>query len=286
MEIEQTPALDVAGDEVVADEANIVPTDDHEPKAAEDAEGQEETQPASDQEGDEEKISPSKARRERRKRTELRLLKESEAQARKELEDTKARLQRLEELAQASQPPKQEDYPNYDDFLAAKMAHTSMAALDSRQKAELEKELERQTQTIEGISQREQQEMAQDWADQAEDARKKYADFDKVVSAPDVPITPTMARMITASDAGADVAYYLGTNKAEAARIAQMSDLDAARSIGAIEARLSLPQVKTQSTTPDPVTPVRPKGTAQKRPEDMTHAEFTKWRESGGVVKL
>lgn len=282
MEIEQTPALDVAGDEVVADEANIVPTDDQEPEAAEDAEGQEETPPASDQEGDEEKISPSKARRERRKRTELRLLKESEAQARKELEDTKARLQRLEELAQASQPPKQEDYPNYDDFLAAKMAHTSMAALDSRQKAELEKELERQTQTIEGISQREQQEMAQDWADQAEDARKKYADFDKVVSAPDVPITPTMARMITASDAGADVAYYLGTNKAEAARIAQMSDLDAARSIGAIEARLSLPQVKTQSTTPDPVTPVRPKGTAQKRPEDMTASEYRAWREGGG----
>ena len=286
MEIEQTPALNVAGDDVVADEENIVPTDDHEPEAAEDAEGQEETQPASDQDGDEEKISPSKARRERRKRTELRLLKESEAQARRELEDTKARLQRLEELAQASQPPKQEDYPNYDDFLAAKMAHTSMAALDSRQKAELEKELERQTQTIQGISQREQQEMARDWADQAEDARRKYADFDKVVSAPDVPITPTMARMITASDTGADVAYYLGTNKAEAARIAQMSDLDAARSIGAIEARLSLPQVKTQSTTPDPVTPVRPKGAAQKRPEDMTHAEFARLRESGWSPKI
>lgn len=285
MEIEQTPAPIEAGDEAVTEETTVAPTEDQEPETADTTEGQEETPPASEPESDEEQISPSKARRERRK-AEVQRLKESEAQAKKELEDTKARLQRLEELAQASQPPKQEDYPNYDDFLAAKMAHTSMAALDSRQRAELEKELERQTQTIQGISQREQQEMAQNWADQAEDARTKYADFDKVVSAPDVPISPTMARMITSSDAGADVAYYLGTNKAEAARIAQMSDLDAARSIGAIEARLSLPQVKTQSTTPDPVTPVRPKGTAQKRPEDMTHAEFTKWRESGGVVKL
>jgi len=285
MEIEQTPAPIEAGDEAVTEETTVAPTEDQAPETADTTEGQEETPPASDQEGEKEHVSSSKARRERRK-AEVQRLKESEAQAKKELEDTKARLQRLEELAQASQPPKQEDYPNYDDFLAAKMAHTSMAALDSRQRAELEKELERQTQTIQGISQREQQEMAQNWADQAEDARTKYADFDKVVSAPDVPISPTMALLITSSDAGADVAYYLGTNKAEAARIAQMSDLDAARSIGAIEARLSLPQVKTQSTTPDPVTPVRPKGTAQKRPEDMTHAEFTKWRESGGVVKL
>ena len=281
---EQTPALDVAGDEVVTEETTVAPIEDREPETAE-TEGQDETPPASEPEGEGEQTSPSKARRERRK-AEVQRLKESEAQAKKELEDTKSRLQRLEELAQASQPPKQEDYSNYDDYLAAKMAHTSMAALDSRQKAELEKELERRNEEIQGISQREQQEMAQNWADQAEDARSKYADFDKIVSAPDVPISPTMARMITASDAGADVAYYLGTNKAEAARIAQMSDLDAARSIGAIEARLSLPQVKTQSTTPDPVTPVRPKGTAQKRPEEMTHAEYTKWRESGGVVKM
>jgi len=284
MEEEQTPALDVAGDEVVTEQP-VAPTEDQEPEAAENTEGQDDSPPAFEPEGEGEQTSPSKARRERRK-AEVQRLKESEAQAKKDLEDTRSRLKRLEELAQTSQPPKQEDYPNYDDFLAAKMAHTSLAALDSRQKAELEKEVERQTQTIQGISQREQQEMAQNWADQAEDARAKYVDFDKVVSAPDVSISPTMARMITASDAGADVAYYLGTNKAEAARIAQMSDLDAARSIGAIEARLSMPQVKTQSTTPDPVTPVRPKGTAQKRPEDMTHAEFAKWRASGGVVKL
>ena len=241
MEEEQTPALDVAGDEVVTEQP-VAPTEDQEPEAAENTEGQDDSPPAFEPEGEGEQTSPSKARRERRK-AEVQRLKESEAQAKKDLEDTRSRLKRLEELAQTSQPPKQEDYPNYDDFLAAKMAHTSLAALDSRQKAELEKEVERQTQTIQGISQREQQEMAQNWADQAEDARAKYVDFDKVVSAPDVSISPTMARMITASDSGADVAYYLGTNKAEAARIAQMSDLDAARSIGAIEARLSMPQV-------------------------------------------
>lgn len=284
MEEQQTPALDVAGDEVVTEQP-AAPIEDQEPEAAEKTEGQDESQPAPEPEGDGEQVSPSKARRERRK-AELQRLKDSEAAAKEKLKETEARLQRLENLAKGSQPPKQEDYPNYDDFLAAKMAHTSMAALDSRQKAELEKELERQTQEIEGISQREQREMAQNWADQADEARAKYVDFDKVVSAPDVPISPSMAKVITASDVGADVAYWLGTNKAEAARISQMSDLDMARHIGAIEARLSMPQVKTQTTAPDPVTPVRPKGTAQKRPEDMTVAEFNKWRESGGTVKI
>ncbi|NBT32031.1 MAG: hypothetical protein EBT13_09070 [Rhodobacteraceae bacterium] len=128
--------------------------------------------------------------------------------------------------------------------------------------------------------------MAQNWAEQAEDAKARYSDFDQVVSAPDLPISPAMARVITSSDVGADVAYWLGTNKAEAARIAQMSDLDMARALGAIEARVSMPKVKTLPTAPDPVKPVRPKGTAQKRPEDMTVAEFNKWRESGGTVKL
>ena len=121
--------------------------------------------------------------------------------------------------------------------------------------------------------------MAQNWADQAGEARSKYTDFDTVVTAEDLSITPSMARVIASSDLGADIAYHLGTNKAEAARIAQMSDLEMARNLGAIEARLSMPKVKTQTTAPDPVTPVRPKATATKDPEKMTPAEYRAWRE-------
>lgn len=284
MEDQQNPAPVEAGDEVVTEQP--VTETPVEPEAAENTEGQaDETPPASEPEGDEEQVSPSKARRERRK-AELQRLKDSEAEARRELERTQQRLQRMEQLAQSSQPPKREDYANQDDYLAARAAFSSLSAMDDRQKRELQEEAARQTQALQGISQREQQEMAQNWADQTADAKTRYADFDQVVSAPDLTITQQMARIITTSDVGADVAYYLGTNKAEAARIAQMSDIDMGRALGAIEARVSVPKVKTQTTAPDPVKPVRPKATAQKRPEDMTVAEFNKWRESGGTVKL
>ena len=152
-----------------------------------------------------------------------------------------------------------------------------MAALDDRQKRELQQEVERQTQEIQGISQQEQQELAQNWADQVTDGRGKYADFDQVIgSVPPNVFDDRMARVIASSDVGADVAYWLGTNKAEAARISQMSDMDMARHIGAIEARVSAPPVKIQSTAPDPVTPVRPKGTAQKHPKNITFTKFNK----------
>jgi hypothetical protein len=271
---EQTLAPVEASDEAVDNTAPI----EAESEATENTEGQEQAPPASEPE---EQVSPSKARRERRK-AEAKRLKESEAQAKKDLAETQARLDRVQQVAQESQPPKQEDYPNYDDFLAAKTAHSSMAALDARQKRELELEAERQTQVIQGISQQEIQEMARNWADQSEDARQKYTDFDKVIKAvPGSVFNERMARIITASDIGTDVAYHLGTNKEEAARIAQMSDLDAARHIGRLEARLSMPQVKTQTTAPDPVTPVKGKATATKDPDKMTMDEYRAWRSGG-----
>lgn len=274
---EQTLAPEAASDEDVTDHTEA-PTEDEESEATESTEGQDDDQPASDEE---EQVSPAKARRERRK-AEVQRLKESEAQAQKELAETRAKLDRLQQIAQESQPPKQEDFANYDDYLAAKTAHSSLVALDDRQKRELEREAARQTKAIEDISEKEQQEMARNWADQTDDARRKYTDFDAVVTAPDLSITAPMARVIASSELGADIAYHLGTNKAEAARIAQMSDLEMARNMGAIEARLSMPKVRTQSTAPDPVTPVRPKATATKDPSKMTPKEYRAWRENGG----
>jgi len=280
MEEEQTLAPAVASDDDVTENETITQTEEVSDETQE-TEGQEEGQPASESEGEEETVSPAKARRERR-RAEVRRLKDSEAQAQKELAETKVKLERLQQVAQESQPPKQEDYANYDDFLAAKTAHHSLAAIDNRQKRELEMEAERKAAEISSISEQEQREMAQNWADQAGEARSKYTDFDTVVTAEDLSITPSMARVIASSDLGADIAYHLGTNKAEAARIAQMSDLEMARNLGAIEARLSMPKVKTQTTAPDPVTPVRPKATATKDPSKMTPKEYRAWRENGG----
>jgi len=64
------------------------------------------------------------------------------------------------------------------------------------------------------------------------DSASKYADFNEVVTAPDVPITPEMVKALAETDDPAALAYYLGKNKEEAARIAGLKPLAIARVLG------------------------------------------------------
>ena len=64
---------------------------------------------------------------------------------------------------------------------------------------------------------------AQDaWAESTADFREKVPDFDAVVHNPNLTVTPVMADAIRESGRGAEIAYYLGKNPAEAARIASL----------------------------------------------------------------
>lgn len=276
MEEQQTPAPE-AGDDAVVPEGT-------ESEATENTEGQVKDQPAEGEEGEQpdkpedEEISPSKARRERRK-AEMERLRTSEAELRKELEQTNSRLARIEQAAQQAQPPKEEDFQDYAEYQAAYAAHKSMQAFDARQRQEIEEEVKTRQGQLDELQQQQQREVAENWNAQVADAKTRYADFEQVAQAPDLPINQTMGQIITSSDKGADIAYYLGTHKAEAAQIARMQPLDAARALGAIEARVSLPKPKTTTETPDPIDPVTPKASAKaKDPSKMTMAEYRKWR--------
>lgn len=268
------------------DEVVTSPTETaEEPKITE---GQEKDQPAEDTEGAEpevesEDVSKAKARRERRKADRLRLkqeLREATDNARK----TEDRLKRIKDASQSAQPPKADQFEDYNDYLIAMAAHQSVAALDKRQASEVEEEAAGHKARVEAIEKQRQQEMREAWLDQAADARGRYADFDKVVTDGNLPITEEMVQVIVGSDLGADLAYHLGTHREEAARIAQMEPLEMARTLGALEARLSLPKPKTNSDAPDPISPVKPKASARnKDPEKMTFEEYNKWREAGGT---
>lgn len=61
----------------------------------------------------------------------------------------------------------------------------------------------------------------QSWESVADEARKTYKDFDTVFDG-NTKVTRTMAEAIMAIDSPGDVAYYLGRNKAEAERIANL----------------------------------------------------------------
>ena len=70
-----------------------------------------------------------------------------------------------------------------------------------------------------------------------------YADFEKAVFAPDVPITLDMIRLMTPSPLAADIAYYLAGHKMESLAISKMNLVEAARAIDRIETKLKNTQL-------------------------------------------
>lgn len=77
-----------------------------------------------------------------------------------------------------------------------------------------------------------------DWYKAAQPRLYLYPDFDKVVYASDVPITTDMIKLMSGSPYAADIAYYFGTHKTEAAAIAQMPLLEQSLAISKIEKRI------------------------------------------------
>lgn len=139
------------------------------------------------------------------------------------------------------------------------------------------------------ISRREQiendREAAQELAHEAYQARveaasSKYPDYAQVTGNPNLAITPAMAETIMDSDYGPDIAYHLGKNPVEAARIAQLNPPSQARELGRIEAQVSAPK-PAPKTAPAPVKAVGAKNSSgTKDPAKMTMAEYAAWRKA------
>lgn len=278
--IDQETATQEVAPEVVETEAEQVTA----PEAAETTEGQVEPQPA-EADGEtpetEDEPSPSKIRRERRKA--------AKAEAQRRLQDLTAENERLQaQIAEYQQyaetpPPRQEDFPDYDDYVAAKNAHVALQTMDGREKARLEREAEAKQRQLDDAQAQNLQAARDNWAAVTEEAKLRYADFDAVVTANDLPITQDMAQHMMLSEHGADIAYFLGTNKGEAEAIAQMPPDKRAGAMAMLERFVprQVPKPRTQTQAPPPVDPVKPKSSGTKRVEDMTMAEYAAARKAG-----
>ena len=155
------------------------------------------------------------------------------------------------EQSQRSQPPAAPVAPpsadqfgsveEYADALATQKAHE----LVSRQR-----------------EQQEQSTIIEAYHDKEEEVRGKYDDFEQVAYNPKLPISNAMAETIQASDIGPDIAYYLGSNPKEAARIAALnSPILQAKEIGRIEAKIaSEPVLKKTTSAPPPIAPISGRG--------------------------
>ncbi len=111
-------------------------------------------------------------------------------------------------------------------------------------------------------------------------ARERFADYDAVAKNPAVRITPAMATVIKDSELGPDLAYHLGKNPTEAARIALLPVHRQAVELGKLEVRIGTPKPLPKQP-PDPVQPVSGiKAGGSKDPATMSMAEFKAWREA------
>jgi hypothetical protein len=171
--------------------------------------------------------------------------------------------------------PKEADFNDWSDFIAAKAVWASERSHTTRQTKAMQ--AERDSMQAESAAMRRAA-----WTEQVEAAKAVYADFEAVAFAGDVPLSKTMEDVILSSNQGADVAYFLGVNRSEAARISRMQPLDAARALGRIEAKISAPPARTSTKAPAPIRPVNPRGgTAEASPDRMTTAQYEKWWAAG-----
>ncbi len=179
--------------------------------------------------------------------------------------------QPAQQAQQPSQAPKLEQYNSIEEYLDALADHKASQKFDHLAKEREAKE----SQT------RQQQEVAklhESYTKQTEQARQAYGDFDDVVQDPDLPISQAMAEAIMRSTNGADVAYYLGKNPDQAARIASLDPFSAAVEIGRIAATVVRPQPRKTSNAPPPIQPVGARATPVTDPDKMSADEWIKWR--------
>lgn len=165
--------------------------------------------------------------------------------------------------------PKLEQYDDYDDYIIAKTTHQ----IEKKQQV---KDQQREAEQAQQAA----AEHVQEFQQHLTDARVKYNDFDEVAFNPSIPYSEAMTDLVMTSEQGSDIAYYLGQHPEDAQRIARLSDRDAAREIGRLEVRVSIPQPKTISNAPEPPSTVGSKETVAKDPSKMNTDEWMEWRHS------
>lgn len=275
---EETSAAEEAGDgsEVVREEPETVEAQETDSPEGQDA--------GDDADSEEDQGEKSLSDREKRKkdREYKKRLREEAAEAKRALDAARARQERITKAGESSTPPQEKDFDDYSDYVAAKAVWRYSQETHSREAEAVGSEVEEAQRKLQQIDETEKRLVQENFAAQVADARSRYADYDAVVTARDVPISQTVVDIVTQSDVGADVAYYLASNKALAAEVSAMSPIEAARAIGRIEAKIAAPRPRSTSTAPDPITPVKGKAAATKDPSKMSMAEYKKWRASQG----
>jgi len=188
-------------------------------------------------------------------------------QARLEVLERSQQAPQQQQQVQPSQAPKLDQFNSVEEYLDALADHKASQKFDHLSK-------EREAKESQNRQQREAAKLHEGYTKQTEQARQAYDDFDDVVQDPDLPISQAMAEAIMRSNNGADVAYYLGKNPDQAARIASLDPFSAAVEIGRIAATVVRPQPRKTTNAPQPIQPIGSRATPVADPARMSDAEW------------
>lgn len=227
--------------EVVKTEGEAETETETDPKAEDGEDGDE------DSEGDKPK-RPSRYQRLKRERDALAArLAQQESRPLAAAADDKAALDDLV-LKEVGDPPKEEDFNG--DWFAYERALTAYEA----DKRIATREIRRQAQQAQHTSQEAHRELLQDYQERQREAAAAINDFSEVMKgAANLKVSQAVGQLLLESEKSAVIEYHLAKNPALLDRINAMSPLSAAKEIGRLEDRLSLPNPKTATKATPPI---------------------------------
>lgn len=151
---------------------------------------------------------------------------------------------------EAPKPPRLEDF-NYDQqaYEDARLAFNTEQAVN-KAVAETRK-TDNETKLREA-----RQELVEEFNEGVSKIKDRIADYDAVMESCRVDLRKDVADLILSSEKGPHLVYELAKNNgAKLREVQSLTPVEAARAIGRIEARLSLPTPKTQTQAPTPIRP-------------------------------
>lgn len=155
------------------------------------------------------------------------------------------------------EPPKESDFPN--DYLAFDREAAAYAAdkraVTRQVKAEAEREsAAEQTRNVERVERHNDRvEEFRNRGRTPEERKANAKDWDAAIaSAANLKVAPHVEDLLLDSKKSAHLQLYLAKNPGKLAELNHMTERDAARAMGAIETRLSVPKPKTRTSAPPP----------------------------------
>jgi hypothetical protein len=164
----------------------------------------------------------------------------------------KAELASLKAKPQAPEKLTLEDFDYDDDAFQASQRSQQEHRISQQIEAGVAKALEKSSQNATA------QQANANWSSKVDTFASENADYHDVVGSLNFPVSESVADAIKSSDNGPALAYHLGNNPAEAARIVSLPQGQQVFALATVAASLNKPVVQQKQTTqaPQPMSPV------------------------------